>query len=137
MIAQGLVLASAAIFFALGTLHLVYTFHGPKLRPRDATLQTRMAEVHPGITRETTMWKTWIGFNATHSLGAMLYGLIYGWFAVVQPGLLFGSSYLLGVGLVWLLAFAWLGRRYFFSVPNRGILLSLACYVAGVVLSRG
>ena len=55
MLAIALMTASGAIFFILGTLHLIYTFHGPKLTPRDAALQARMGEVHPVITRETTM----------------------------------------------------------------------------------
>ena len=49
--------ASAAIFLVLGTVHLIYTFHGPKLRPRDPALQDRMDQVSPVLTRETTVWK--------------------------------------------------------------------------------
>jgi hypothetical protein len=41
---------------ALGVLHLIYTFSGKKLTPRDPALQVRMAEVPPVITRQTTMW---------------------------------------------------------------------------------
>ena len=128
--------ASGAIFFALGTVHLVYTFHGRKLRPRDAALEARMAEVSPGISRETTMLRTWVGFNASHSLGAMLFGAIYAWLARAQPDVLFGSDFLLGLGLAWLAAFAWLGWRYWFSVPFRGIVLSFACYAVAVALAR-
>ena len=70
-LAPYLMAASAAILLALGLLHLLYTFRGPKLWPRDASLQQRMSEVSPVITRETTMWKAWIGFNASHSFGAI------------------------------------------------------------------
>lgn len=65
-------LASAAILLALGTLHLVYTFFGTKLAPRDPALKDRMAEVSPGITNEATMWSFWVGFNVSHSMAAML-----------------------------------------------------------------
>jgi hypothetical protein len=51
---------SALIVFALGVLHLVYTFRGPKLTPRDPALQARMAEVPMVITRQTTMWRAWV-----------------------------------------------------------------------------
>ena len=50
MIARALVTLSAAIFLALGSIHLVYTFWGPKLTPRDPALQSRMREVSPVIS---------------------------------------------------------------------------------------
>ena len=136
MLAIALMTASGAIFFILGTLHLIYTFHGPKLTPRDAALQARMGEVHPVITRETTMWKTWVGFNASHSLGAMLYGRIYSYLALAHSAMLFQSVFLLVLGLVWLCSFAWLGKRYWFSIPFTGICISLVCYAAAIVASR-
>lgn len=51
-IAPYLIAASAAAILALGLVHLLYTFRGPKLRPRDGALQARMAEVSPVITLE-------------------------------------------------------------------------------------
>lgn len=57
-----LVAASAAIVLLLGLVHLLYTFHGAKLHPRDATLMVAMRQVSPVLTRQTTMWKAWVGF---------------------------------------------------------------------------
>lgn len=131
-----LMLASAGIIFALGVIHLVYTFYGNKLTPRDPLLQTRMREVSPVITRQTTLWKCWIGFNASHSMGAIFFGLIYGYLVLMQPEMLFQSAFLLAVGFVLLAGYAILGKRYWFSVPYRGICLSLGCYLAAIVLSR-
>jgi hypothetical protein len=62
MTATLLLAASAAIILALGLAPLVFTYHGPKLRPRDTSLQTGMARVSPVISRETTMWRAWVGF---------------------------------------------------------------------------
>src|SRR6266705_810556 len=117
MLTRGLVAISAAIILGLGVIHLVYTFHGPKLKPRDRDLQTRMSEVAPVITSETTMWKTWIGFNASHSLGLILFGLIYGYLALAHPGFLFHSRFLLGVGTALLITYAVLGKLFFFTIP--------------------
>jgi hypothetical protein len=127
--------ASAAIALALGLLHLLYTFRGSKLHPRDAELQERMARVSPIITRETTMWKAWVGFNASHSFGAILFGVVYEYLALVRPDFLFGSPFLLAVGLVLLGGYAFLARRYWFSVPLRGILASLVLYAIALVLA--
>lgn len=81
-VAAGLIAASAAIPFLLGTLHLVFTFSGERLFPRDASLIERMKEGSPRISRQTSVWRASLGFHASHSLGAMLFGLIYLYFAV-------------------------------------------------------
>jgi hypothetical protein len=49
-LAAGLLAASAAIAL-LGIVHLVYTFRGRKLHPRDAELAARMQAVPLGISR--------------------------------------------------------------------------------------
>ena len=134
-IASSLVAVSAAIILLLGLTHLLYTFRGQKLHPRDAALQTRMKEVSPVLTRGTTMWKAWVGFNASHSYGAIFFGLVYGYLAIAQRSLLFQSPFLLLVGLLLLAGYAVLGKVYWFSAPFRGIVLSTALYVAALVIT--
>jgi hypothetical protein len=134
MLAPLLIVASAVAIGVLGLLHLIYTFHGPKLLPRDPALKARMEEVSPVITRETTMWKTWIGFNATHSYSALLYALVYGYLAAIHPEFLFDSAFLLCVGALLLAGYVFVGRRYFFSIPYRGILLATGLYAAGLIV---
>ena len=131
-----LLLASAAIIGLLGAIHLLYTFHGPKLTPRDDELRRRMEQVAPVLTRDTTMWKTWIGFNASHSLGALLFAAVFGWLALAQPALAFSSRYLQGLGLAFLLAWLWLAWRYWFRIPLGGIAIALACFIAAIALGR-
>ena len=135
MIAPALIAIAAAIVFTLGTLHLVFTFSGRKLLPRDANLPAQMAQSALVLTRETNVWKAWIGFNASHSLGAMLFGTVYGHLALAQPTVLLGSPFLLTIGGVVLLTYTWLARRYWFSVPFRGVALASALYAAGIATS--
>jgi hypothetical protein len=130
-----LMTASAALLLVLGSLHLFYTFSGTKFEPRDKDLLQRMTRTSPVISRETTMWKAWVGFNASHSFGAILFGLVYGQMAIAWPQLLFGSPYLLSVGFLLLLGYAFLGKRYWFSVPFRGISIALVFYTAAVFVS--
>jgi len=99
-LAPALVAASAAIILLPGLIHPLHTFRGRKLHPRDAALETAMREVSPVLTRETTMWRAWVGFNASHSYGAIFFGLVYGYLALAHGALLFASPYLLGVGLL-------------------------------------
>ncbi|PFH11659.1 hypothetical protein BCF11_4112 [Collimonas sp. PA-H2] len=133
-IAPSLVAASAAIILLLGLVHLLYTFYGPKLLPRDRELQTRMQEVSPGITRQTTMWKAWVGFNASHSYGLILFGAVYGYLALAHSDLLFQSVFLLSLGLILLLGYVFLARRYFFRIPLWGILLATFFYALALIV---
>lgn len=135
MIATVLMVISAAVIFALGTAHLIFTFVGAKLTPRDPALKIRMSEVSPVITKEATMWSFWIGFNISHSMAAMLFGLIYGFLAIAHGGLLFSSPYLLIVGLLTVGGLFVVGKVYWFSGPFIGISISLACYIASVIVA--
>src|SRR5256884_7687384 len=123
-LSTSLIAASAAVILLLGLIHLLYTFRGRNLHPRDAQLEARLREVSPVITRETTMWKAWIGFNASHSYGAILFGLIYGYLAAAHREVLFNSPFLLAVGLALLAGWLFLGKVYFFSTPFRGIVIA-------------
>ena len=133
-LASVLVAASAAVVLGLGCVHLLFTFRGNKLNPRDDQLLARMKVVSPVITRQTTMWKAWVGFNASHSHGAMFFGLVYGYLALAEPSVLFGSWFLLVVGLAMLAGYVFLGWVYWFSVPFRGVALSACLYVAALLL---
>ena len=134
--AKILLVLSASIIFTLGVVHLLYTFWGPKLMPQDPALRISMSQISPVITKETTMWQCWVGFNASHSMGLILFGLVFGFLALAHGQLLFRSPFLLIVGLAMLGGFVVLCKVYFFSVPLTGISISLACYVASIALSR-
>ena len=134
--ARILMVFSASIILTLGVLHLVSTFWGPSLTPRDPALQISMSQTSPIMTNETTMWRCWVGFNASHSMGLILFGLVFGYLALAHGQLLFRSPFLLVVGLAMLGGFVVLCKVYFFSWPLTGISISLACYVASIALSR-
>jgi hypothetical protein len=126
-----LIAASASIPLVLGIAHLVFTFSGTKLMPRDPALQARMKEVSPVITSQTTMWKFWIGFNASHSFSAILFGSVYGYLALVQPAVLFHSSFLAILGGLFFLAYLIIARKYWFSSPFRYLVVASILYAAG------
>src|ERR1700746_2267138 len=134
--AKILMVLSASIVFTLGVVHLVYTFWGPNLTPRDPALQVGMSQIAPVITKETTMWRCGVCFNASHSMGLILFGLVFGFLALFHGQLLFKSPLLLVVGLAMLSGLVVLCKVYFFSAPLIGISISLACYVANIALSR-
>ena len=131
-----LVGTSALIPLVLGSLHLTYTFFGPKLLPRDKGVIDAMKATTMVITRETSVWDAWIGFNTTHSMSLILFGLVYGYFALARPEVLFGSPFLQAVGLVTLAAFLVLSRAYFFSIPLAGMTIATFLYLGGLALRQ-
>jgi hypothetical protein len=136
MPAQILMSVSAGIILLLGLAHLFYTYFGDKLHPRDGDLLARLKTTPPVISRRTSMWKAWIGFNASHSLGAMLFGAVFGYLALQQPVLLFHSYFLGFTGLIALGAYLAMARLYWFARPFQGISLASVCYVAGFVFAN-
>jgi len=134
MIEQWLLIAGAAIFGLLGTAHLAYTFFTDNFDAFDGSVTDAMKSTSPRISKETTMWKAWIGFNASHSVGAMSFSLLYITlalkdFELVQSSLLL-SAMPVAVSLVYLV----LARLYWFIVPFSGILVATLCFAGSLIL---
>jgi hypothetical protein len=127
---------SAGLVLSLGIIHVLYTFRGTKLTPRDPAVQRSMEQESPVLTRETTMWKAWIGFNASHAFGLILFGLVYGYLALSKDDFLFRSPFLLVMGFGMLSSLLVLARLYWFAVPFWGVFLALLCYLGSIALSR-
>jgi hypothetical protein len=136
MKASAFIAASAAVILFLGFSHLLYTFRGPMLHPRDPDLTARMMTVSPVISRETPMWRVWVGINATHSFGLILFGALYGYLAMRHSGFLFHSWFLLALGFALLLGYAIIAKLYFFTAPFRGITAAAVLYLLGIVVNR-
>jgi len=134
VISQVLYISGALIFGILGFVHLIYTFFTDKFNAHNPDVTEAMKSTSPNITKETTVWRAWVGFNASHSLGAILFAAIYiplafshmqfiannHWFAVLPS--IVGISYLL------------LAKNYWFKIPFLGILISTICFVGAFVL---
>jgi len=136
MLAQILITISAGLIMLLGLVHLAYTYFGDKLHPRDTDLLARLKTTSPVISHQTSVWKAWIGFNASHSLGAILFGAIFGYLALEQPMLLFHSYFLGFTGLIVLGAYLVMAKLYWFTRPLQGISLALLFYVVGFILAN-
>jgi len=129
MLAPGQWLAcSAAVVGLLGALHMLYTFSGKKLKPRDTHLERQMQLVAPEISRQTTMWQAWVGFNASHALGALLFALVFAWFGLAQAKLFFASPFIIFVGAATLATYVWLAKKFWFWIPLTGLSIALALY---------
>lgn len=130
---SALVVIASSLVCIIGILHLAFTWWGKNLHPRNKDLILQMKQSHIHITNETTVWKAWIGFNSTHSIAAILFGLIYGYLALVHPNLFFESIYLKLLGFVTLTAFLMLSYQYFFSTPTVVVGVALVCFTIGIL----
>jgi len=133
-----LFVAGAAPFLILGILHIVYTFMDEtrprRIVPRDRDLVERMHTATLVLTRETTVWRAWIGFNLSHGLGivvfagAVLYGAALHFDALRQ-----GASELLFAAPVIASLYFLLSMRYWFRIPAIGSGIGTALLLAGAI----
>ncbi len=120
-----LLIIGGMIFSSLGLLHAIFTIcdiHQPKrLAPVNQDLIDQMAStgvrLAPG---RTNMWDAWLGFNISHSLGAVMFGLACvgaGVFArtLALPKVMLSIPVLVGV-IYFLVAI-----RFWFREPAVGI----------------
>jgi hypothetical protein len=131
---QILLVIGASIFGILGTIHLVYTFFTNKFEAYDPSVTAAMKATSPVLTKETSVWKAWVGFNASHSLGAMLVAGIYiplsvSYFEVIQQSAWFSFLPVL-IGLSYLV----LAKKYWFKIPFVGIVISTICFIGAAIL---
>ena len=131
--AQILLIIGASIFGILGTVHLLYTFFTNKFEAHDSSVTEAMKGTSPILTKETSVWNAWIGFNASHSLGAMLVAAVYiplttTYFNIIQQSVWFSFLPVI-VGLSYLV----LAKKYWFRIPFIGVLISTVCFVGAAV----
>jgi len=128
-----LIASSGAVIAYIGAVHLYYTFATDKFLPRDPDLKQRLEAVSPVLTRQTTMWRAWVGFNASHALGLLLFGAVYVNLALFHLPVLLGSPFLLLTGFALLLALLVLCKVYWFKAPFRSVALAGLLYMTGAI----
>jgi hypothetical protein len=133
-----LFLLGALPFLVLGVAHARATPLEPEeskgLSPRDAAFRRSMTEQTLLLTRSTNLWLTWVGFNLSHSLGVVLFGvvvLLVGW----SPAA-FEAHWRFFVPLAIVVAGAYLaiGWRYWFRTPIIGLAVSTVCFLLAGIL---
>jgi len=121
------------IFLLLGILHALYTFldirEPRRLVPQEPSVALAMAESSLRLARGgTNMWRAWVGFNFSHSLGAILFGML-----CIGAGLVLGTlvlpAWILFVLVLIALLYVGLSVLYWFRIPTMGIALATVCLV--------
>ena len=134
MIDQILIIVGATIFGTLGTIHLALTFFSNKFEVFDQTVTKAMKETSPILTKETTMWDAWIGFNASHSFGAILVTAFYVPLAITDMSVIRGSEWFSILPAIIGLSYLALAKKYWFKIPFIGIFIAAACFIGAAVI---
>ena len=125
----------SSIFIILGAIHLFYTFFTRKFYSRNEVLNSDMRSHSPILTRATSIWKAWIGFNASHSTGAIFIGVMNVFMAYYYFDSLVNTLFFFGFNIITVLFYLWLAKTYWFKIPFIGILITLICFVLSAILS--
>lgn len=125
--------AGSLPFIILGGIHLLYTFFTNKFSSRNRLVDEEMKTSFPMLTKETTMWKAWTGFNASHSCGAIYIGII-NLFLAVQYFAVITHPVVLFLNIATVLFYLWLAKKYWFSTPFKGMLIAACCFVLAAII---
>jgi hypothetical protein len=128
-----LFLLGALPFLFLGSVHAWATPRGTAdskgLSPRDPSLRETMSKETVLLTRRTNMWLAWIGFNLSHSLGAVLFGVVVLLIGRSPASFQAQAGVFLPLALVVSGLYLLLGFRYWFRAPIIGLASACLCFV--------
>ena len=133
-----LLILGGAVCGVLGALHVIYTLldlrKPRRLVPADPAVAQAMAHSALRLSRGATdMWRAWIGFNFSHSLGLLLTAALAIWAGLQIHTLPVGiiMPVLILIGCVYLV----IALRYWFRDPAIGVAIATGCFAAAWVLS--
>jgi len=128
-----LFIVGASIFGALGLVHLAYTFFTDKFNPHNPDVAEAMKSTSPTLTKETTVWRAWVGFNASHSLGVILFSALYIPLAFSHINIIEDNNWFAALPSITGFLYLFLAKKYWFKVPFLGILMATICFVIAFV----
>jgi len=132
-----LLILGGAVFFLLGGSHAVYTLldlRNPRwLVPDDPSVAKAMANTALRLSGgRTDMWRAWIGFNFSHSLGILLVGALGIWAGARVKTFPAGILPVLTlIGCIYLV----LCLLYWFRDPAVGLAIGTGCFALAWILS--
>jgi hypothetical protein len=133
-----LFLLGAVPFVLLGLAHVYATPRTPAeskpFSPRDPAVREVMTKETILLTPRTNLWLAWVGFNLSHSLGALMFGFVV--LLIGRNPASFQAEARVFVPLAVVVSglYLVLGLRYWFRIPIVGSALSGVCFVASWIL---
>lgn len=135
MLTKYLYIAGCIPFLVLGLIHAVYTiadtYNPKKLIPYKPGVMGLMKESTLAITKETDMWRAWVGFNISHGVGIVFFSATYLYLSSLHITFLENSLFLLLASPTIALAYLILSIKYWFRIPAAGSAIGLPCFIIG------
>lgn len=137
------VLASvgASIFLLLGIAHVFFTMQsspdgGPMMPTEPAIREAMAATGGLGLAPQlqSSLYKAWIGFNYSHSLGVIATAAIILWHAVDDFGAVVDEPWFIAIVVVVPVVYLALAVNYWFDKPRNGIALGTFLLWVGLAL---
>ena len=133
-----LLILGGSVFGVLGALHALYTLldlrNPRRLVPVDPSVAHAMANSALRLSGgRTDMWRAWIGFNFSHSLGVLLVAVLAFWAAsrFNTLSLSVSTGVMTLIGCVYLI----LALLYWFRSPAIGVAIGTGCFAVAWALS--
>jgi hypothetical protein len=124
-------------FILLGAIHILYSVRDvwspKKLTPYDDSVRVSMQQSTLVLTRQTTMWRAWLGFNISHGIGVLFFGLIYT-LALSDFTLITKVTLLPYLAFAVSISYFVLSVRYWFHIPTIGSGIGAACFLVSLFL---
>ncbi|MFM4702542.1 LIC_13387 family protein [Aeromonas bivalvium] len=137
MITKYLYIAGCIPFLVLGILHTAYTitdiFTPKKLIPYQSDVMGLMKSSSLAITKETNMWRAWVGFNISHGIGMLFFSVTYLYLSTFYTSLLESSVFFMSAAPIISSLYLALSKKYWFRIPTIGSTIGLLCFVAGAL----
>jgi hypothetical protein len=136
---QILIIVGTLPFIVLGTIHNIYTAIDKKrsfrISPSDPAVRAAMEGSSLRLHPSTNVWRAWIGFNFSHGLGAIVFGLVFLTLALTDIELLVQSRTLMAIAATVPLIYLRLAFQYWFIIPLVGIAVGAAAMLGAFALA--
>nr|WP_294950402.1 hypothetical protein [uncultured Mucilaginibacter sp.] len=133
MIAKYLWETGSVIIALMGVAHLYGTLSSDKLAPNNPKLVADMKTASV-LTEKLKLFPAWIGFNATHAVGAAFIGisnwyLAAAWFQILQTDRFLPLLTIAAMGL-----YVWVAKKYWITIIFVPIFIAWLCFAASFIL---
>jgi hypothetical protein len=136
-VSRTLFLVGIGIFILLGCAHGLLTLRdlaSPRsFTPTERGVREAMAKAPLALAPQTTVWRSWLGFNFSHSLGLVVFGVVFAALALRDFAWLQASPVLRLIPAVVALLYAVLSIRFWFWAPALASALGCACLLAAAL----
>lgn len=136
--AQTLLTVAGTILLLMGTGHLLLTLRDvwkpTAFTPTDDSVRSAMEGAQLRFSRRINLWESWLGFNISHSMGAMMFGGALLFAARAHFEAFLASAFLQAMAVLILVAYLVVAVRFWFRGPVVGIGVVLLCVLAAMLL---